>query len=105
MYTVVLLKSRRLIIVPPKWLQNTAVQRLTRVFFSPNNCALAKFDLDVEYLFNKDKDNTYEGFVLKHFNTFNEAEQYIDNKRPVFPVDYSQENYDTGNIQPNMRAQ
>lgn len=88
MFSVILLKSKRYIIVRSTWIENPKFSVLTKVFYSPNEFAVPDFSLDTKYLFDKRCAGAYQGFLIRHFQTMLEAEKFIDNKRVVFPSTY-----------------
>lgn len=73
MVFVVILLSKRFVIVPDNWLQNPSVSEETKVFFSPVQNAQPNFELATKFLFNKDASNVYKGYVVKHFGKYSSS--------------------------------
>lgn len=116
MVLVTILLSKRFIIVPDNWVENTTIREETKIFFSPDSSTKPNFQLAEKFLFNKDAAHVYKGYVLKHFGTYHssfntyfkmieiiirndfedsevDAAKYIENKRPVFPLKYNKDDY------------
>lgn len=101
MFCAVLLKSRRLFVVKTEWVEDTTtLRKLSKVFFAPDQNTVADFSLELKYLLNRNASGVYEGYVLKQFECFHEAERYIEQKRTVYPIDYSNQD-NKENVQPN----
>lgn len=66
MVFVIILLSRRFIIVKDNWVENKNIGEKTKVFFSPENADEANFSLEVKFLFNERVPNVYEGYIWKH---------------------------------------
>lgn len=103
MFSVAILKTRRLIVVPTEWIEHPTNGKLTKIYFSPNEESEANFDLEVKYLLDKNHANNYEGFFLSVFDTMEDAEKYIRNKRKVMPINYNAKEYDHQS-NPNIKA-
>lgn len=73
------------------------------MFFAPDKNAVPDFDLELRYLLNANAASLYEGYVLKKFQIFDEAESYIARKRTVFPIDYGDLS-NMENVQPNIQS-
>lgn len=124
MVFVAILLSKRFVIVNDNWIENPTIGGETRIFFSPDEAAVPDFGLAEKFLLNKNVPNVYRGYVCKHFgkflileklhiihfvsyeNTFHnfivsnqEASDYIERKRPVFPVKYNKRNYNNEHVQ------
>lgn len=87
-FFVVIIQQKRFLILQRNWIENPCIGAHTKVFWSPNDQDTADYTRDVKYMYNRAESACYEGFVLKKFNVFEEAEKYIAWKRPVFPVQY-----------------
>lgn len=67
MVFVIILKSKRFVIVKDDWVQNPIESEETKVFYSPDENSAADFDLEVKFLFNNKQRNVYFGYVWKRF--------------------------------------
>lgn len=70
MVFVVILLSKRFVILPDNWLQSPTIREETKVFFSPVPNAQPNFELATKFLFNKDACAVYKGYVVKHFRVY-----------------------------------
>lgn len=64
---VVLLKSRRTVIVQDNWVESQTIGKLTKVFHSPNPMAKPCFDTEIKFMFDAKENGVYEGIIFKHF--------------------------------------
>lgn len=86
----VLLKQKRFIIVPKKWIENPSISKdATKVFFSADSEDSPDFNLEIKYYFNSNHKACYEAYVMRKFNDRQQAQSYIEWKRPVFPTGHS----------------
>lgn len=88
-FYVVVLKQNRFLISKKEWIENPIINEFTKVFYSKNDNVCANFQNEPEYFLNKNIDAWYECFVVKRFESLQAAVKYISWKRPIFPVDYA----------------
>lgn len=70
MVFVVILLSKRFVVVPDHWVETQTIREETKVFFSPDPNEQPNFQLTAKFLFNKDESHVYKGYVLKHFGKY-----------------------------------
>lgn len=87
-FLVILLEQKRFLILPQKWVEDPRLDSFTRVFFSPNISTRADFETEVKYYFNNAINGCYKGFVMKSFRNYEDASNFIEWKRPTFPIKY-----------------
>lgn len=86
----VLLKQERFIIVPRKWIENPSISKnVTEVFYSADSEDSSDFNSEIKYFFNPNHKACYEAYAIRKFDDCQQAENYIEWKRPVFSAVHS----------------
>lgn len=64
---VVILECKKIIVVPPNWVENINSKDPTKIFFSPLSSDLPDFSLPTKLFFDHTEKKCYSGLVLKKF--------------------------------------
>lgn len=62
--------SKRFVIIKDNWVQNPKIGEKSRIFYAPDEEAEPNFGLNEKFLFDKQVQNVYIGYVWKHFGKF-----------------------------------
>lgn len=68
-YCGVMIQSGRYIVVPAVWLENKE-NKLTKVFYSPNQNDYPDFKLPVKYFFNENERSLYNAYVMQFMRKY-----------------------------------
>lgn len=88
-FFVVYLENKSFVVIKRDWIKNPVVGQKSSVFISANENAEADFKAAKGFYVVKTESLCYDGFVYKKFDCQLEAQQYVDRKRIVPPVQYS----------------
>lgn len=66
-FFAIYLQSNRFVTIKKDWIEKPIVGSESKVFFSPNPEAIARFDIQKKFYLNATIDGCYDGFVYKSF--------------------------------------
>lgn len=97
---IILLESKELLTIPNEWIHhfeenlvrnyNGGIRRWRKeiIFYSINRQSAPNFNLQVRSKYDPSIESCYIANVLKAFNSEMDAENYVQLRRPVLPVNY-----------------
>lgn len=87
-FVIYLIKSKRYLALPKKWVQNPKLGEESKVFFSADTNDTPDFTCEMGYYLNKEVSACYDAYVYKAFDSIDAAERFASNKRITPPVQY-----------------
>lgn len=69
-YCGVITQSQIPLVIPVTWLENKN-NRMTKVFYGPNQNEIANFNLPVKYFVNKTEKAVYNAYTVKFLREYN----------------------------------
>lgn len=70
-YCAVLTQSHVYLVVPVSWLENKN-NKITKVFYSPNQNDKADFKSPVKYFVNKQEKAVYNAYIIRYMRKYNQ---------------------------------
>lgn len=74
---VVILECKKIIIVPPNWVEDLNSKGETKIFFSPNLLDIPDFSQEIKMFFDYTESKLFIGYVLKKCGKFFFLLQFI----------------------------